>query len=260
MDNVAGDPGDRDHPAAGADRPLTVELLADLQAGLLDDDTAAQVRNRVRADPVAAEVLDGLNRVRRDVAALNGGASPAPDVSPTVVACVAAALRSAGPLRGRPRAGAPAAHALRPPARPARVVAAVVGLAAAVVAVGMGTAALIAAPAPIPSEPTSVRHVTVSRTPVVIPLSDAQIVDLLGQTPDFGPLADPHHLASCLAGLGYPTTVQVLGAQLIEIAGRAGELLVFPADTPGTVTALAVAPTCSSADTGLLADRLVHRR
>jgi hypothetical protein len=34
---------------------------------------------------------------------------------------------------------------------------------------------------------------------------------------------------------------------------------VLPGDTPGTVAALAVAPTCSSVDTGLLADRIVNR-
>ena len=31
--------------------PITPELLADLQAGLLDDDTAAALRQRVRVDP-----------------------------------------------------------------------------------------------------------------------------------------------------------------------------------------------------------------
>lgn len=36
------------------DPALTVELLADLQAGLLDDETAAQVRRRIRTDPEAA--------------------------------------------------------------------------------------------------------------------------------------------------------------------------------------------------------------
>jgi hypothetical protein len=34
---------------------------------------------------------------------------------------------------------------------------------------------------------------------------------------------------------------------------------VLPDDTPGEVTALAVAPSCSSLDTGLLADRTVKR-
>jgi len=59
--------------------------------------------------------------------------------------------------------------------------------------------------------------------------------------------------------LGYPADARVLGARPVEIAGRPAVLLVLPADTPTTVSALAVAPTCSSVNTDLLADRLVDR-
>lgn len=65
---------DPDKHSADADPPLTVELLADLQAGLLDDATAARIRSRVRSDPQAQQILRALNRVRRDVAAM--GADP----------------------------------------------------------------------------------------------------------------------------------------------------------------------------------------
>ena len=73
MGAAENDPVDdgSDHAAA----PLTVELLADLQAGLLDDDAAARVRSRIRADPEAAAILRALNRARRDVAA--AGTDPA---------------------------------------------------------------------------------------------------------------------------------------------------------------------------------------
>lgn len=251
------DPGD--HHDADTEPPLTVELLADLQAGLLDDDSAARVRNRVRTDPAAATVLDGLNRVRRDVAALPAEAPPPPEVATAVVARITAALRSADRSRPGRRAAASAAHAARPGHSPARVIAAVTGLAAAVAAAGIGTAALITSPAPMPSEPTTVRHVTVWRAAPAIPLSDPQILAVLHQQPDYGPLHDAHRRASCLTGLGYPVNVGVLGAQPVQIDGRSAVLLVLPDDTPNTVAALAVASTCSSADTGLLASRLVHR-
>jgi hypothetical protein len=94
---------------------------------------------------------------------------------------------------------------------------------------------------------------------LTIPLSDQQILALLDEKPDFGPLADPQHRTSCLAGLGYPANARILAARPVQIAGRPAVLLVLPADTPGSITALAVAPTCSSVDTGLLADRHVDR-
>jgi hypothetical protein len=253
MDGV--EPGECDE--AGANPPLTVEALADLQAGLLDDDTAARLRKKVRADPDARQTMDALNRVRRDIAALGTDASSAPEVAPQVVDSVAAALRAERPKRSRRRA----AHTVRPGRLPssARVAVAVAGLAAAAAAVWLGTAALITAPPPTPSRPTTAEHITVSRPPMTIPLSDQQIVALLDGQPDLGPFADPQRRTSCLAGLGYPVDARVLAARPVEIAGRPAILLVLPGDTPGTVAALAVAPTCSSVDTGLLADRIVNR-
>jgi hypothetical protein len=253
MDGV--EPGECDE--AGANPPLTVEALADLQAGLVDDDTAARLRKKVRADPDARQTMDALNRVRRDVAALGTDASSAPEVAPRVVDSVAAALRAERSERSRRRA----AHTVRPGRLPrsARVAVAVAGLAAAAAAVWVGTTALITAPPPTPSRPTTVEHITVSRPPMIIPLADQQILALLDGQPDLGPLADPQRRTSCLAGLGYPADARVLAARPVEIAGRPAILLVLPGDTPGTVVALAVAPTCSSVDTGLLADRIVNR-
>jgi hypothetical protein len=249
MDGVG--PGESDD--AGTDPPLTVEALADLQAGLLDDDTAARMRKQVRADPDARQTMDALNRVRRDIASLGTDASSAPDVAPEVVDGIAATLRAE-----RPPAAAHTVRRGRLP-RSTRVAVAATGLAAATVAAWLGTAALISSPTPTPSRPTTAEHITVSRPPMMIPLSDQQILALLDDKPDFGPLADPQRRTSCLAGLGYRADAQVLGGRPVQIAGRPAVVLVFPGDTPGTLTALAVAPTCSSVDTGLLADRLVHR-
>ena len=253
MDGV--EPGECDE--AGANPPLTVEALADLQAGLVDDDTAARLRKKVRADPDARQTMDALNRVRRDIAALGTDASSAPEVAPQVVDSVAAALRAERPERSRRRA----AHTVRRGRLPrsARVAVAVAGLAAAAAAVWLGTAALITAPPPTPSRPTTAQHITVSRPPMTIPLSDQQILALLDGQPDLGPFADPQRRTSCLAGLGYPADAQALAARPVEIAGRPAILLVLPGDRPGTVSALAVALTCSSVDTGLLADRIVNR-
>ena len=233
----------------GADEPpLTVEVLADLQAGLLDDESAARVRQRVRDDPAAGQMLRALNRVRCDVAAL--GADPAPESRP----------RSPPGSRRRwhrRRRATPSAHAVRPRIRPARVVAAVAGVGALLAAIGVGTAALITAPAPTPSTPVTAEHITVSTPPMAIPLSQDEILGLLDQSPDYGPLGDPARRASCLSGLGYPASTQVLGARRVEINARPGVVLVMPGDTPHSLAVYAVALNCSAADTGLLANTQV---
>ena len=229
------------------DPPLTVDSLADLQAGLHDDNTAARLRNKVRTDPDAQQTMDALNRVRGDVAALSSDGSSAPEVDPAVVNRIGAALRAQHAVR---RGGLP---------RSARLAVALTGLTAVAVAAWLGTRALITAPASTTSRPTTIEHITVSRPPQTIPLSDQQILALLDHEPDFGPLTDPRRRASCLSGLGYPANARVLGARAIDIAGHPAVLLVLPGDAPGNVKALAVAPTCSAANTGLSADRLVTR-
>ena len=229
------------------DPPLTVDSLADLQAGLHDDNTAARLRNKVRTDPDAQQTMAALNRVRGDVAALSSDGSSAPEVDPAVVNRIGAALRAQHAVR---RGGLP---------RSARLAVVLTGLTAVAVAAWLGTRALITAPAPTTSRPTTIEHITVSRPPQTIPLSDQQILALLDHAPDFGPLTDPRRRASCLSGLGYPANARVLGARPIDIAGHPAVLLVLPGDAPGNVKAVAVAPTCSAANTGLSADRIVTR-
>jgi hypothetical protein len=250
--------GDEDSPARGADPPLTVELLADLQAGLLDDDAAARVRRHVRADPDAAAMLRALNRVRSDVAAVGADPASAPETPPAVAARISAALRSAS---NSSTGGA--AHSARPHMRRARLIAGVGGACAVLAAIGLGTAALVNAPAPTPSTQKTAEHITVSTPPMVIPLSQAQLLGLLDRSPDYGPpggpLNDPARRTSCLTGLGYPASTRVLGARPIDINARPGVLLLLPGDTPDNLVVFAVALNCSAADTGLLASTQIPR-
>lgn len=165
----------------------------------------------------------------------------------------------AGDEDGRGRFERPA-HSSRPLPRPGRI-AAGVGITATVIAIGVGTMALIRYPGDTPSSPRSLDAITVASEPASwLPLSEPEVLALLDQTPEFGALADAGRRTSCLAGLGYPASTRVLGARPVEIRGHPAILLVLPGDASGTVIALAVAPHCSSADTGLLADATIHRR
>lgn len=153
----------------------------------------------------------------------------------------------------------PPAHSSRP-LPPLRRVAAWAGGAAALVAIGVGTVALIRFPGDTPSGPRSLDAITVESAPTaVLPLSEPEILELLDRRPEYGPLTDPARRRGCLAGLGYPASTRVLGAREVTINGHPAVVLLVP-DTPeGTIIALAVAPSCSSADTGLLADTIVRR-
>ncbi|TGD84640.1 hypothetical protein BayCH28_24905 [Mycolicibacterium sp. CH28] len=154
-----------------------------------------------------------------------------------------------GPTRGP-------AHAWRPSARTGRLAAAGVGGLAVVVAIGVGTAALLHSSGPAASTLTSASLITVTPT---MPLSGRDLTALVARSPDFGALADPRRRAACLSGLGYSGSTQVLGAQQVQINGRAAIVLVLQGERPDELVAVAVATSCSSVDTGLIADTTVRR-
>lgn len=234
MDGGAG-------PDPGVDGPeLTPAVLADLQAGLLDDATAARVRRRARTDPAAARFLTQLDSVRHDLARLATDERSAPDVPKEVTARVAAALR-----------GAPG-HAVRRPGltRTQRLTVAV-GLLAAVAAVVIGVVMLTRAPErTFPAGPTASR-ITVPGAGFPIP--EPELHQMLSTPANLGVLTDPQRLASCLVGLGHPPTAVVLGGRARQVAGRPAVVLLLQGPGAGGVTAVVVAPTCNAADTGLSA-------
>lgn len=131
-----------------------------------------------------------------------------------------------------------------------RRVAAVAGVLAGVLGVGVGVVALRATEHADDhhfSQPAgpSARHITARRTPM--PLTDTQILELLGRPADLGPLADPQ---ACLNGLG---AAQVMGAAPVTLNGGPAVLLVLPAAEPRSVIAVVVAPDCPTAGSGALA-------
>ncbi len=229
------------------DGPVTVDLLADLQAGLLDDQTAARLRRRARTEPDIARQLAALDRVRRSVAELGTDAASAPDIPAQVTARIGTTLRS------QPTSGT--THPTRASSVRPRRIAAAVGVAAVVVAGAVGTLTLFRHGST--GESDTAPSIAASRAPDGLPLSDEQIIDLLNQPPDLGDLADPQRRVSCLGGLGFPTATSVLGARPLDVNGRPELLILLPGDTPRRINVVVVAPNCSAVDTGLRASRVV---
>jgi hypothetical protein len=192
-------------------------------------------------DPAAVE------RARRDLAELGSDGSSAPDVPPDVTARVIAALR------------AEPAHTVRRPLRRLHVFVLVVGVGAALAGAIVGASMLGRDPAPaFPVGPTA-EQITVARPVATIPLPDPQIIGLLSQTPDYGPLSDPQRRDDCLAGLGYAPGTAALGGRPLDMHGKPAVLMLLPGDTPEAVVAVAVEPGCNAVHTGLLAKDTVTR-
>lgn len=237
-------------PRVPSDGPIPAEILADLQAGLLDDATAAQVRRRIRSDPQAGPeartTLAALDRVRRDLADLGRDTSSAAPVPVEVSARLFEALRAEPSVPWRRRW---------------KRLGALIGAGAAVVAIVVGGVVLLRPAGSTPSTLTSVGQITVAPPRGSIGLSESEIQGLLAQPPDLRPLTRPR-LTACLSKVGYPPDVEILGARPLEVAGRPGVLalvpLTAPAD-PDTVDALVVAADCDAGHATLLARTVVQR-
>jgi len=184
-----------------------VELLADLDAGLLDDDRADAVRAAALADPRSAAVLDALAATRAEL-----GALAPPRVPPPVAARWSAALADLDPP----------APVVPPRRRP------VLLAAAALLVALLGAGVLVATGALDP------------RTTVAVTGVDLGAVGggAIGQR-DFGPV-EP---VGCLAGLGVPGGV--VGGRPVRFEGTPGVLLVVTTGERGRLRVVVVDEACS---------------
>jgi hypothetical protein len=232
---------DRHEPAE-----LPVDLIADLDAGLLDHAGAAEVRAVVARDPDAAAVLAALSTTRAELGGLAEPPVPAEYAARWDAALAAASSepapgprddkgRPAGrPVGGRtPRLGLPPGHRRRR-VRPALAAAAV--LAAAVVAGGLGT----------PREPA----------PLSLDGVDLATAGLAVRGDfDVGDLADPARRAGCLRAVapsGVAPDAPLLGGRDVVLEGRPGVLLLLAAGGRGRLHVVVVEPGCGQERGGLL--------
>lgn len=150
-----------------------------------------------------------------------------------------------------------AAHAARGSQVPPRTVALVLGGIAALAAVGIGVTTLLDTAPQTRSSDVTADRITVSRARVDFPVPRSAILALLDRPADLGALTDPDRRAACLTAAGLPGSAAVLGASTVDGDGRPAIILVLAGATNGVMTALAVAPTCSSEDPGVLAQTVL---
>jgi hypothetical protein len=229
---------------------LDPELLADLDAGVLDDDRAAQVRAAAAADPRATAVLAALAATRADLAAL-----PDPPVPAHVAAQWDAALAAEA---GRPGARTPGAtpptgagrrhragriRRFRP--RPAQVAAAVL---AAVLAGSLFWAR--------PAVPDAGRLPSLDQVDLAGAARAA-----LGAT-DTGGLADPGRRAACLrfvAPPGVAPDAPLLGGRRVETGGAEAVLLLLSTGELGRFHVVVVDAGCGPDGGRLLRSEVIGR-
>ncbi|WP_407107666.1 hypothetical protein [Rhodococcus aetherivorans] len=232
--------------------PYSADLLADLHAGVLDDDVTAGLWPAVRRDPDAMAVIAALDSVSRRLRALGAAEGvESPPIPPEVAARIDAALTADAAARRRRRwllaaAGTGAAAA--------------VAIGFAVTAHGAGrpdAAAPMAAPAaaaPAAAAPASAAPA--SAAPGADVLDPATWRAMIGAS-DPGPLSDHAVLRECLEANGIDESRPLLGSRTIRFDGREAVALVLGDAASPRLTALVVGTGCGASDPATLVIRQI---
>lgn len=236
-----------------AEAPLTLELIADLHAGVFDEQVTAQLRLRVAADSQARTVLAALDATVADLGALpqQRTARMPEAVADRLDAALAAEAQSA------PVAGLAARRHRRTGWMSVTV------LAAAAAAVGVvALSGVQLETAGTPQADDALGSATGVKPTEPLALTRGNLGGALDQAlkdPDYGPLSPHPMLQNCLAANGVAAAGEPLGALEVTLDGRRGVLLVLPTGRIAQVRLLVVGPDCGPDNPSHLADYLVGR-
>lgn len=234
--------------------PWSVDLIADLHAGVLPPEVAAQLRPRVEADPEAREVLQALDATLADLEALP--AIPMPDhVAARIDAALAAEARPAAPVVSLDEARKRRNRRLGLGGGVLVAAAAAFGVVFAVSPGGQqANTPGDAAPAPT----------TNSNVSAPLSLKRDELGSAVGEVlkaQNYGPLETPDRLAGCLKGGGITSSGNPLGISPINLEGKDAVMAILPAGL-GKYRLVVLDPTTCGPDqpAGVLADTTVGQR
>ena len=247
--------------------PWSVDVLADLHAGVLDDARAAELWPLVDADPEARAILDALDATQSDLASLaDAPAPPMPaEFAARLDAALAAEAAAAFPKpRTAPEQAGPgdaqvvdlAAARRRRNKRLGWAAGVLTAAAAAVVAVTIaipGTSQQTGTPnvaAPPPSGPS-----------VGSDGSGAQA--LIGKAVgvrDFGPLQTEDRLDACIAAAGLDPKVRPEGIRPVNVGGKAGVMIILTTGKLAQFRLVAFGADCGPGNPAVLFDKVVGEK
>lgn len=249
--------------STGQDRvfgpPWSVDVLADLHAGVLDEQEAARLWPQVEADPQARAVIEALEATTADLSQLDS--EPVEPIPDDVAARIDAAL-------ARERAAASSADsnvvsldaARRRRGRVAGWTGGFLAAAAAVVA-----AALIAVPGedettPGVAQPAPSEGVGTEQPPLSLDSGglEAAVGEINGVR-DFGPLGDEARLDACLEAGGIDPDVKPVGIRPATIDGQEAVIVLYTTGELAQFRLVALAPDCGPDNPGPLLDETVGK-
>lgn len=220
--------------------PYSDDLLADLHAGVVDDELAERLWPLVRQDRDAMAVIDRLDAVQARLR--TWGEVPAAEPIPPDVAA-----RLDSTLRGLERRGLEQRG--KPRRDPRMLAAAGIGAAAALAVVfalvfrGIGAADDTTGP-PLASGTSPSQGTSPSGENALTPASLRAIVGDVG----LGPLTEGQRLRECLSANGFSPVSPILGSREIRVGDSDAVAILLGGPQAPQITALVVGTRCGADD------------
>lgn len=225
--------GNRDHaPRDVPEPPYSIDVVADLHAGVYPDELAAVLRPRVLADPDSMAIWNALEATRDQLGGAPAGSEPLPDFAQ---AKIDATLNS---LFGEhdPEPAEPPIPMWR---RRSGIVTGL-AVAAAVAGIAVATTFAFTGKSPQPAVAQNGPTPTVVSTP-----AEATLLAALGRS-DSGAFPDVAARDRCLAANGVAPSTQILGMASIDGGGAPAVAILLTTGTIGTFDALVVGTGCDA--------------
>ncbi|RZQ65010.1 hypothetical protein [Amycolatopsis suaedae] len=243
--------------------PWSVDVLADLHAGVLDEQEAARLWPQVEADPEALAIIEALEATTADLAAW-GNAAPEPMPADVAARIDAALAEEAEKARPAP-AVAPVVSIDVARKRRNRMIAwgsGVLATAAAAVAVvavvlpgtgGENGSSDVAQPPAATSKPAPGSP---GEAPLALKQDDLDVGSVLSTqgTRDFGPLGTQERLDACLSQNGEDPRVKAVGVKGVTLDGKPGTMVLRTTGELAQYRLLVLGEDCSK-----LLDRTIGR-
>ncbi len=252
--------------------PWSVDVLADLHAGALDEREAAELWPRVNADPDARAIIEALESTKADLsgfAALDVEPMPA-DVARRIDAALERERQAqASPAQAQPPAEGSGAVVSLDAARARRKKrlgwgAGLLTAAAAVVAAALvvipGTGDRNGSELAQPSQPSQSSDIGGTPPLAVDSGNPSAAVGQIVNVRDFGPLGGEQRLDACLEANGIDSAVQPVGFRPVTVDGDEAVVVLLTTGELGQFRLLALAPDCGPGNPGLLMDETVGRQ
>lgn len=236
--------------------PYSEDLLADLHAGALPDNTAAYMRERIVNDPAAQRVLAALDRTSESLRSLSEESKPVPPEVDSRIATTLSAIQkdslarhtaqqsSAAPVDLSERRRRSTTRAPR-----TRVAALLVGAAAIAVLVGVVTVVATRTTdepgAGVQAQPSTSANTTQLDATQLDGVEKASALSVLGRT-GHTPFESEAALRRCTAANGVAASTPVLGSGEITVGGSKRVVILLGTGMAGRFDALVVEQGCDT--------------